>query len=218
MLLRKLAAKVLEGHRLQGHAEVQGIPIAVENRKGSVREGTTEDGHHWRTKMRCPYGYIKGTKGADGEEIDAYVGPDKEAPKAYVVHQHKPDGKGFDEDKVILGVKTKEDAKKLYLQHYDDPKFLGPISTMSVEDLKKKVEAGKTIRKLAEAVLSRSERSSDASGTHRKLAGALVPRGAPGRSEGLSGAPQLKKCAGGVKSSRIGFLQTRPGRLVGEGM
>ena len=147
--MRKLAE-----HAPQGHTEVQGIPIAIENRKGSVREGTTEDGHHWRTRMSSPYGYIEGTKGKDGEEIDAYVGPDKEAPKAYVVHQHKPDGTGHDEDKVMLGFRSKEEAKKTYLQHYDDPKFLGPISTLPVEELKEKVEAGKTIRKLAAIALS----------------------------------------------------------------
>jgi len=156
-MLRDLAEVVLtkraQEHKLQGETEVQGIPVAIENRKGSVREGTTEDGHHWRTKMRAPYGYIKGTKGADGEEIDAYVGPDKDAPNAYVVHQHKPDGTGFDEDKVMLGFKSEEEAKKTYLQHYDDPKFLGPISTVPVEKLKEKVEAGGVLRKIAEAVL-----------------------------------------------------------------
>jgi len=108
--------------------------------------------------MRAPYGFIKGTKGADGEEIDVFVGPDKEAPKAYVVHQHKPDGTGFDEDKVILGVRTKEEAKELFLQHYDDPKFLGPISILPVDDLKSRIDKGSTIRKLAEAALAPIEK------------------------------------------------------------
>lgn len=149
--MRKLAE-----HALQGHTEVQGIPIAIENRKGSVREGTTRDGHHWRTKMKAPYGYIEGTKGKDGEEIDAFVGPDKDAPTAYVVHQHKPDGTGFDEDKVIFGVRSLTEAKKLFTQHYDDPKFLGPIDKIPIEELKEKLDesAGKQIRKLAEVALT----------------------------------------------------------------
>lgn len=148
--MRKIAE-----HALQGHTEVQGIPIAIENRKGSVREGTTRDGHHWRTKMKAPYGYIEGTKGKDGEEIDAFVGPDKEAPAAYVVHQHKPDGTGFDEDKVIFGVRSLAEAKKLFTQHYDDPKFLGPIDKIPIDELREKLDAsaGKQIRKLAEQAL-----------------------------------------------------------------
>lgn len=165
MLLRDLAESVLktaQEHKLQGETEVQGIPVAIENRAGSVREGTTEDGHHWRTKMKVPYGYIKGTKGADGEEIDAFVGPDKEAPKAYVVHQHKPDGTGFDEDKVMLGFRSLTDAKKTYLQHYDDPKFLGPISAVPVEELKEKVEKGGVLKKIASAVLLMRQLSSAA--------------------------------------------------------
>jgi len=140
-----------DGHRLQGHTEVQGIPIAIENRVGSVRKGTDSDGHEWRTKMKAHYGYIKGTHASDGEEVDVYVGPDKTAPKAFVVHQHKDDGTGFDEDKVLLGMKTEEEAKKLYLKHYDDPKFLGPISTITVEKLRELVKSRKRLPKITES-------------------------------------------------------------------
>jgi len=147
--MSRLLPKIAQEHKLQGHTEVQGIPIAIENRKGSVREGTTEDGHHWRTKMKFPYGYIEGTKGADDEPVDAYVGPDKDAPYAYVVHQHKPDGTGFDEDKVMLGFDSKEDARKAYLEHYDSDKFLGPISQVTMERLQELVDSGKKLEKIS---------------------------------------------------------------------
>jgi len=147
-LIQRLEKRAYE---LQGHTEVQGIPIAIENRKGSVRSGTTEDGHEWRTKMKFPYGYIKGTKGADGDPVDVYVGPDKDAPDAYVVHQHKVDGTGYDEDKVMLGFSSKKDAKEAYLAHYDDPKFLGPIAKVSVERLRKLVESKKQLTKISRA-------------------------------------------------------------------
>ena len=137
-------------YKLQGHTEVRGIPIAIENKKGSIRKGTSKDGHKWETKMKAPYGYIKGTKGADGEEVDAFVGPDKEAPDAYVVHQHKEDGRGYDEDKVILGVHNKAEAKKLFLQHYDDPKFLGPIAKVSTERLRELVASKKKLVKISQ--------------------------------------------------------------------
>ncbi len=136
-------------YKLQGHATHQGLPIAIENRKGSVRSGVDDDGKPWRTKFEVPYGYIKGTKGKDGEEIDAFVGPDKAARDAYVVHQRKADGTGHDEDKVMLGFPSKSEAKATYLKHYDDPKFLGPISTIRVLDLKARLAKSREQTKLA---------------------------------------------------------------------
>lgn len=134
-----------EKFKLQGHTTFQGLGIAIENRKGSVRSGVDRDGKPWRTEMKHPYGYIKGTKGADGEEIDVYVGPDKKAPEAHVVHQHKSNGKGYDEDKVMLGFPSLEAARKAYLAHYNSPKFLGPISSMPVEVLKKIMHKGEKL-------------------------------------------------------------------------
>lgn len=131
--------------KLQGHTTFQGLRIAIENQKGSVRSGVDRDGKPWRTEMKHPYGYIKGTKGADGEEIDVYVGPDKKAPEAHVVHQRKSDGKGYDEDKVMLGFPSLEAARKAYLAHYNSPKFLGPISSMPIEVLKKIMHKGEKL-------------------------------------------------------------------------
>lgn len=138
-------------YRLQGHTSVQGIPIAIENRKGSVRSGEDPDGTPWRTKYKYPYGYIVGTEGNDGEDIDAYVGPDKDAPNVYVVHQHKIDGTGFDEDKVFFGFLSEAAVRKAYLEHYNKvgKKLLGPISTMSIDALKKKLEQSRKHTKLA---------------------------------------------------------------------
>jgi len=126
--------------KLQGHTEHQGLDIAIENRKGSVRKGVDKDGKPWRTEMKHPYGYIKGTKGSDGEEVDCYVGPDDDATHAHVVHQNKDDGKTYDEDKVMLGFSSKAEARKAYLEHYNDPKFLGPITSLPVERLKELLE------------------------------------------------------------------------------
>jgi inorganic pyrophosphatase len=141
-------------HPLQGHLEVQGIPIAIENRKGSVRKGVDSDGKPWRTVMRHPYGYIKGTQGKDGDEVDAYVGPKKDAPHAYVVHQHKADGTGHDEDKVMLGFNDEHAARKGYLKHYNDPKFLGPISKVTIERLKALIASKKKLTKISEVTVS----------------------------------------------------------------
>lgn len=148
---RDAVAKALEkkAYRLQGHTSVQGMRIAIENQKGSVRKGTDSDGKEWRTKMIYPYGYIVGTKGADGEPVDAYVGPDKEAPNAFVVHQRKVDGTGYDEDKVMLGFQTKKEAKEAYLKHYNSDKFLGPMARVSVDRLRELTRSKKKLVKIA---------------------------------------------------------------------
>jgi hypothetical protein len=99
--------------------------------------------------MHWPYGYIVGTKGKDGEEVDAYVGPDKEAPNAYVVHQHKPDGTGYDEDKVMLAFASKLEAKKAFLRHYDSKKFLGPISVVPIDRLKELIASKRKLVKIS---------------------------------------------------------------------
>lgn len=139
-----------KGYKLQGKTEIQGIPVAIENRKGSVREGKNEDGSRWKTKFKYPYGYIEGTKGADGEEIDAYVGPDKSSTKAYIVHQKKENGK-YDEDTVMLGFKNKAEAKRAIEKHYDDMKYIGDIVTMGLKKLQETLLGanGKPLTKLS---------------------------------------------------------------------
>lgn len=136
--------------KLHGHTVHQGLRIAIENRKGSIRKGVSKDGVPWRTVMKHPYGYIKNTKGSDGEEIDVYVGPKKDATHAYVVNQMKEDGKTYDEQKVMLGFPSREAARKGYLAHYDHPKFLGPINDVPMDRLIELVSTGKKVVKLAE--------------------------------------------------------------------
>jgi hypothetical protein len=126
----------------------QGLRLAIENRKGSVRKGVGKDGKPWRTVMKLPYGYIVGSKGKDKEPVDVYVGPDRQSPTAFVVHQHKEDGTGFDEDKIFLGLRSKREARRAFLAHYDNPKFLGPISSVAVEHLKKLVQSGQQLDRI----------------------------------------------------------------------
>lgn len=135
--------------KLQRHTSFQGLPIAIENDKGSIRSGVDKDGKPWRTVMKLPYGYVKGTKGADGEAVDVFVGPKKDATHAFVVHQHKADGKGYDEDKVMLGLRNLKEAIKKYLMHYNSKKFLGPVKAVPMERLKELFSSGKKLVKIS---------------------------------------------------------------------
>jgi hypothetical protein len=139
-------------HKLKGHLKYQELDLAIEQYKGDVRSGTAADGTKWRTVMKNPYGYVVGSEGSDGDGVDVFVGDDKEAPNVYVVHQKKLDG-SYDEDKCILGVNSKEEAKKLYLSNYDTPDFLGPIKTVPMERFKKLMASGKRLTKISSPML-----------------------------------------------------------------
>lgn len=117
-----------KSRKLHKRYKFQGLNISIENKKGSIR--------HWHdplkdengeTKMKCDYGYIRLTEGADGDHVDVYIGPDKEAGRVYVIHQNNPKNGEYDEDKVMLGFNSADEAKTEYLKHYDDPKFFGSI-------------------------------------------------------------------------------------------
>lgn len=96
--------------------DVGGLVVVVEHPKGSTRTGKSPDGTQWSTEMTCDYGFFPQTMSVDGEEIDAYVGPDITAPFAYVIAQVREDGT-FDEPKVMLGFSSELDAVRAFLSH-----------------------------------------------------------------------------------------------------
>lgn len=89
----------------------QGLPIHIEFPKGSIRHDK---------EMLCDYGFLPGTSGlGDNEAVDIFLGPEKNAPYAYVVEQLKEDG-SFDEYKTLLGFNSLEEAEAAYLAQYDE--------------------------------------------------------------------------------------------------
>lgn len=122
---------------------VAGIVVAIECPAGSTREWTDSDGTTGSTVMRWDYGYVVGAIGADGEEVDVYVGPDPEPAAAFVVHQNsKADGfKSYDEDKVMLGWSSAVDAVKAYLDQYDDPRFFGGMSRIPIAEFRERLRS-----------------------------------------------------------------------------
>jgi hypothetical protein len=116
-------------------ARRQGLQIVVENPKGSVRNGKD-----WSVTMPADYGYIRKTMGADGDQLDCYVGPEATSDLAWVVHQNHPDTGTYDEDKVILGFKHKGDALACYLAgHSRGQDTFGSIEPISMDQLRKLV-------------------------------------------------------------------------------
>lgn len=112
-----------EEYPFVGFVDFQGLKIDLENRKGDVRSGLNTDGSPWSVVMNYDYGEIRGTKGTDGDKLDVYVGPLHDSPLVVAVNQHDPVTGAFDEQKVMLGFATVEDAVAAYRSQYDSPGF-----------------------------------------------------------------------------------------------
>jgi hypothetical protein len=117
-----------------GTVKIHGLTVHLENLAGSWREGKG-----WRTRMKNHYGEILGTKGTDKDKLDVYLGPNPKSKRVFVVHQNNPKTGLFDEDKVVLACDTPEEAKQLYLAHYDSPKFFRSITEWDLEKFKKAI-------------------------------------------------------------------------------
>jgi hypothetical protein len=118
------------------YIDFQGIRIAIENPAGSVRHWEA-DGERGVTTMLVAYGYVVDTVGADTDGIDVFVGPVKNAPNAYVVHQQNPKTGTYDEDKVMLGFRNEREALTTYQLHFDRPDFAAMISPMPMDAFKR---------------------------------------------------------------------------------
>lgn len=141
----KASASAFGGKGVAKRYTFAGLPIAVENPKGTLRTWT-EDGPNGRsignTKMQFDYGFIDGHVGNDDEELDCYVGPDENAANVHIVHQmHAPDFKKYDEDKIMLGFASPDAATAAYAAHRNDgTKAIGGMSSIPLAEFKRKIK------------------------------------------------------------------------------
>lgn len=132
-------AQAIAGNYKKGKVSIHGNPIAIENPKGSMRTNKDPNGPKWKVKLPADYGYLEGTKGADGDPIDVYVGPDHDASYVYVVDQIDPDSRVFDEHKVMMGFKNEQAAISAYDRAYSDGRGaerIGGLRKMTQDEFK----------------------------------------------------------------------------------
>ena len=113
------AQKEAENYQ-KAHVSVLGLEISVETEKGAQRTGKDKDGGEWSVTMPAHYGYIKGTRGADKDHLDIFLGPKPDNGQFYIVNQNQPDSGAFDEHKVMLGYDSAEAAQADYLLSFSD--------------------------------------------------------------------------------------------------
>jgi hypothetical protein len=145
------------GNYKKAHVKVQGLDIAIENARGSTRSGQDPKGKKWSVDMQHHYGYIKRTEGADGDHVDAFIGPNTESDKVFIVDQVNTEG-SFDEHKVMLGFDSESEATEGYKSNYSNGWKVGPITSMSMDEFKDWVKNGDTKKPLA---LNQSEQLLD---------------------------------------------------------
>lgn len=134
----------------KGRVNIAGLSIAIENPKGSTRSGEDADGNRWETSMAHHYGDIKGHKGADGEDIDVFIGDNPQSDRVFVVDQIDPKTGKFDEHKVMVGFDSLEQAEAGYRASYEDGwQGLGQTSEMTEADFKRWLKEGDTTQPLA---------------------------------------------------------------------
>ncbi len=127
----------------------KGLKIAIENPAGSTRSGQDDSGKKWSVTMKHDYGYIKGTKSqADGDAIDVIIGKDLDSEIVYVIDQYVK-GK-FDEHKCVIGSKSEQDARKVYLANYEKGwNGLKKITPLTLEQFKEWAFKGNSAKALS---------------------------------------------------------------------
>lgn len=158
------------GNYKKGHLTLQGLNIALENPKGSIRSGTNQDGKAWQSTMAHDYGYIKRTLGADGDHVDVFIGDQLDGETVYVVDQVDPKTGKFDEHKVMMGFADEQAARDGYLANYEKGwKGLGAIKAMPIEAFKRWLSDGDTTKPV---VAGKAESQSKIADFGEKIGGA----------------------------------------------
>ena len=135
------------GNYRKGKFTLHGMEIAVENPKGSERSGVDRDGKPWSVTMPATYGYIRRTEGADGDQVDVYVGPEPESEEVFVVDQVDADTRAFDEHKVMMGYPSEDAALADYDAAFNDgrgPERRGAVTPMSLQGFRNWLDNGDT--------------------------------------------------------------------------
>lgn len=118
----------------------KGLTIAVETPKGAIRYGKG-----WQHKLSDDYGYIEGyPKGADGDDVDCYLGPNLNSEVVWIVDQNQLDNPSeFDEHKVMLGFNSENDAKRHYIiNHSKGAQIFSKITKMTLSEFKNWLSTG----------------------------------------------------------------------------
>lgn len=128
-------AQIRAGNYAKGSFSMYGLRITIETPMFQPRRGK-QDGKPWSITCMAHYGYVNGTKGADGDAVDVFVGPAPESRNVYVINQNAKGG-AFDEHKVMLGFIDQDQARTAYLNSYEKGwTGLGSVAACTIKQFK----------------------------------------------------------------------------------
>lgn len=128
-------AQIRAGNYAKGSFRMHGLRITIETPMFQSRRGK-EDGQPWSITCMAHYGYVNGTKGADGDAVDVFVGPAPESLRVFVINQNGKAG-AFDEHKVMLGFIDEVAACTAYMNSYEKGwSGLGSVAACTIKQFK----------------------------------------------------------------------------------
>jgi hypothetical protein len=140
------------GNYLKGRVTVHGLNIAIETPAGTRRFGK-EDGKPWSVICMAHYGDLSGTKGADGDPLDVFVGPWPESQAVYAVNRLSKDG-SFDEVKLLICFPDEQAAITAYTNSYErGHERIGSVVRCTIDQLKWWIKYGDTTKPLTKKAL-----------------------------------------------------------------
>ncbi len=140
-------AEKKSGEYPKGVVTLDGLDIVIESPQGATRSGKDAGGKPWSVIMPAHYGYVKGTEGKDGDEVDVFIGEHPEAATVWVIDQINPKTKKFDEHKALVGFDSKDHALAAYDASFSDgsgPSRRGAVVQMEKQDFVDWVNEGNT--------------------------------------------------------------------------
>ena len=149
------AARRRAGNYRMGHLRIGPLDISIENPAGTRRRPDRPD---W-PPLPHHYGYVRGTRGADGDHVDCFVRvgtDDGWRGDVFVIDQVDPEGR-FDEHKVMLGWRTRGRAVRDYLCAYQPGWRVGPVTRLSFDEFCEWLDGGDTRRPLTDQVAKAGE-------------------------------------------------------------
>ena len=152
-------AQIEAGNYRKGSVRLHGMTIRIENPKGTVRHFKSGDS----PELPAHYGYIQRVdvgdtsmrpRGRDKEHVDCWIAGYPDSEIVFVIDQETAGGR-FDEHKVVLAARSKEQARSLYLAAYPPGWRCGPITAMTMEQFKRWLIGGDKTRRLAPQVTAK---------------------------------------------------------------
>lgn len=180
-------AQKAAGNYRKAHVKLGGLDIAIETPRGATRSGVDPDGQPWSVTQPADYGYIKRSQGADGDQLDVYVGPEPQAQQVYVIDQRDANTGQFDELKVMMGFPSQDQAVQTYQAAFSDGRAgerMGAVTPMSMDQFRAWLKDGDTTKPVASQQMptptpAPAERSPAPAQVQPPAAVASPPSGAP---------------------------------------